>query len=68
MFNLVSDRVFAHKDEEDKAASEKVETSNDPEDNLSEREALHVPVISMDKIVNTFNNPEDAHHDEQLAE
>jgi hypothetical protein len=59
--------VLADKDEEDEAAPEKVDTANDPEDKLSGGDTLHVPMIPMDKEVNAFKYPEDAHHGEQLA-
>ena len=66
--HLVSDRVFADKDEEDEAASEKVDASNDPEEKLSVGSTLHVPMIPMDKMVDTFKYPQNTHHCEQLAE
>ena len=66
--HLVSDRVFADKDEEDEAASEKVNASNDPEEKLSVGSTLHVPMIPMDKMVDTFKYPQNTHHCEQLAE
>ena len=59
--------VLADKDEEDEAAPEKVDTSNDPEDKLSGGDTLHIPMIPVDKVVNTFKYPEDPHHSEQLA-
>jgi hypothetical protein len=59
--------VLADKDEEDEAAPEKVDTSNDPEDKLNGGDTLHVPMIPMDKEVDTFKYPEDPHHGEQLA-
>ena len=64
---LVSSGVLADKDEEDEAAPEKVDASNDPEDKLSGGETLHVPMIPMDEVVDAFKYPEDAHHSEQLA-
>ena len=64
---LVTSGVLADKDEEDEAAPEKVDTSDDPEEELCRGETLHVPMISMDKIVNTFKYPQDAHYSEQLA-
>ena len=66
--HLVSDRVFADKDEEDEAASEKVDASNDPEEKLSVGSTLHVPMIPMDKMVDTFKYPQNTHNCEQLAE
>jgi hypothetical protein len=64
---LVYDGVLADKDEEDEAAPEKVDTSNDPKDKLGGGDTIHVPMISMNEVVNTFKYPEDAHHSEQLA-
>ena len=49
--------VLADKDEEDEAAPEKVDTSNDPEDKLSGGDTLHIPMIPVDKVVNTFKYP-----------
>jgi hypothetical protein len=64
---LVSGGVLADKYEEDEAAPEEVDTSDDPEDKLCGGDTLHVPMIPMDKVVDTFKYPEDAHHSEQLA-
>ena len=64
---LVSSGVLADEDEEDEAAPEKVDTSNDPKDKLSGGETLHVPMIPMDEVVDAFKYPEDPHHSEQLA-
>ena len=66
-FYLVSGGVLADKDEEDEAAPEKVDAPNDPEDKLSGGEALHVPMIPMEEVVDTFKYPEDPHHSEQFA-
>ena len=66
--HLVSDRVLSDKDEEDEAAPKKVGASNDPEEELSVGSTLHVPMIPMDKMVNTFKYPQNTHHSEQLAE
>ena len=59
--------VLADKYEEDKTASEEVNTSDDPEDKLGGGETLHVPMVAMDNVVDTLKYPEDAHHSEQLA-
>ena len=67
IFYLVSGGVLADKDEEDEAAPEKVDTSNDPEDKLSGGETLHVPMIPMDEEVDALKYPENPHHSEQLA-
>ena len=64
---LVPDRVLADKDEEDEAASEQIDTSNDPEDKLSGGNTLHVSMIPMYKVVDAFKYPENTHHSEQLA-
>ena len=42
---LGTGRVLADEDEENKAAPEKVDTSDDPEDELSGGDTLHVPMI-----------------------
>ena len=65
--HLVQGGVLADKDEEDEAAPEEVDTTNDPEDKLGGGDALHVPMIPMDKVVDTFKYPQDAHHYEQLG-
>ena len=64
---LVSSGVLADKDDEDEAAPEKVDTSNDPEDKLCGGDTVHVSMIPMNKVVDTFKYPEDSHHSEQLA-
>ena len=66
-FYLVSSGVLADEDEEDEAAPEKVDTSNDPEDKLSGGQTLHVSMIPMDEVVDAFKYPEDTHHSEQLT-
>ena len=66
--DLVSDRVLADKDEEDEAAPEKADTSNDPEEELSVESILHVHMIPMDEMVDTFKYPQNTHHSEKLAE
>ena len=43
---LFYDRVLADKDGKDEAAPEKVDTSNYPEDKLSDGDTLHVPMVS----------------------
>ena len=59
---LFYDRVLADKDGKDEAAPEKVDTSNDPEDKLSDGDTLHVPMVSMGEIVDTLKYPKDTHH------
>ena len=54
---LVFNGVLADKDEEDEAAPKKVDTSNDPEDKLSGGDTLHVSMIPLDKVVDTFKYP-----------
>ena len=68
MSYLISDGLLADKDKEDEEAPEKIDTSNDPVEQLSVGATIHVPVITMDKIVDTFKYPEYTHHCEQLAE
>ena len=67
VFYLISSGVLANKDEEDDTASKKVDTSNDPEDQLNGGETIHVPVITMEKVVQAFKYPQNAHHTEQLT-
>ena len=59
---LFSCGVLADKDEEDEAAPEKVDTSNDPEDKLSGGDTFYVCMVSMDEVVDAFKYPEDAHN------
>ena len=40
---------------------------NDPEDQLNGGETIHVPVITMEKVVQAFKYPQNAHHSEQLT-
>ena len=68
VFYLISSGVLANKYEEDDTASKKVDTSNHPEDQLSGGgDTLHVPVIPMEKEVQAFKYPQNAHHSEQLS-
>ena len=62
--HLVQNRILADKDEKDEAAPEEVDTSNYPEYKLSRWDTLHIPMVSMDMIVDTFKYPHDAHHNE----
>ena len=64
---LGTGRVLADEDEEDKAAPEEINTTNDPKDKLSVGDALNVLMIPMDKVVNTFKYPQNSHHYEQLG-
>ena len=66
--HLVSDGVFADKDKEDEAASEKVDTADDSEDNLRVEGADHVVVVPVHHMVHALHYPGDAHHNEQLTE
>ena len=60
--------VLADKDKKDEAASEQVDTANDPEEKLKGGQTLNnVCMISMDKIVNTLKYPENAHHGEKFT-
>ena len=59
---LVQDGVLADKYKEDKAAPEKVDTSNDPEDKLSGGDTFYILMVSMDKVVDAFKYQEDPHH------
>ena len=63
---LFSCGVLADKDEEDEAAPEKVDTSNDPEDKLCGWETIHFP-YSMEKVMYAFKYPQDAHNSKQLT-
>ena len=64
---LVYSRVFANKDEEDEASSEKIDTANDPQANVSSCETCHVHMISMNKAMNTLKYPQNSHYNEQFA-
>ena len=59
---LTNSRVLTDKDEEYEATPEEVDAADDPKDPLCSREALHVHVISMDKIVNALKYPKYAHY------
>ena len=65
--HLVKNRILADKDEKDEAASEEVDTSNYPEDKLRRCYTFHIPMVSMNKIVDTLKYPHDAHHNKQLG-
>ena len=59
---LVTSGVLADKDEEDEAAPEKVEASNDPEDKLRGWDTFHLLMISMGQVVDALKYPQDTHH------
>ena len=60
---LGNNGVLADKDEEDEAASEKVEAPNDPEDKLRCGDTFHLlMMISMGQVVDTLKYPQDTHH------
>ena len=67
VFYLFSSGVLADEDEENEKAPEKVDASNNPEDKLCGGDTLYVPMNPMDKVVDTFKYPQNAHHSEQLA-
>ena len=66
---LVKDRVLTHEDEEDEAAPQQVEAADDPEDELGGvvAEFLGVSVVRVEEIVDTLEDPGDAHHDEEFT-